>query len=193
MTYYRPRVPSWLWVTLLITAGLFAVVVLGRATVASIKDGERQRVYNEAHKWASATVVVQRERFAKERDSLRKETGKLDTLLKVRIKTVHDTSWLPADPSPVVRLAACRVQLDTLATECEAFRATATATMAADDSLKKADSLRIAGLIMAKVADKDSLRRFEKALENKPSWSTVAKGTGAGAAVGALLCLIYCR
>ena len=192
MTYYRPRVPSWLWVTLLITAGLFAVVVLGRATVASIKDGERQRVYNEAHKWASATVVVQRERFAKERDSLRKETGKLDTLLKVRIKTVHDTSWLPADPSPVVRLAACRVQLDSLATECEQFRATALKTMAADDSLKKADSVRIATLIMGKVADKDTIRRLTIDAKKGPTWTTVGKGVLGGLITGAIICAIKC-
>lgn len=192
MSYYRPRVPSWLWVTLLITAGLFAVVVLGRATVASIKDGERQRVYREAHQWASATVVVQRERFAKERDSLRRETGKLDTVLDVRIKRLRDTTWLPADPSPVVRLAACRVQLDTLATECEAFRATATATMAADDSLRKADSLRIAGLIMGKVADKDSIRTLTIDAKKGPTWTTVGKGVLGGAITGAIICAIKC-
>ena len=193
MTYYRPRVPSWLSTVLILTALLAALVFAGRATVDAIRDGERQRVYREAHQWASAAVVVQRERFAKERDSLRKETGKLDTVLDVRLKTIRDTTWLPADPSPAVRLAACRVQLDTLASECAAFRASALATMAADDSLRKADSLRIAVLLFAKVADKDSIRRFEKALDHKPSWSTVAKGMGTGVAVGALLCLIYCR
>lgn len=192
MSYYRPRVPSWLWVTLLITAGLFAVVVLGRATVNSIKDGERQRVYREAHQWASATVVAQRERFAKERDSLRKETGRVDTLLKVRLKTIRDTTWLPADTSPAVRLAACRVQLDTLATECEAFRATATATMAADDSLRKADSLRIAGLIMGKVADKDSIRTLTIDAKKGPTWTTVGKGVLGGAITGAIICAIKC-
>lgn len=192
MTYYRPRVPAWLWVTLLITAGLFAVVVLGRATVDSIKDGERQRVYREAHQWASATVVVQRERFAKERDSLRKETGKLDTVLDVRIKRVRDTAWLPTDPSPVVRLQACRVQLDSLATACEAFRATATATMAADDSLKKADSLRIASLLFAKVADKDTIRRLTIDAKKGPTWTTVGKGVLGGAITGAIICAIKC-
>lgn len=192
MSYYRPRVPAWLWVTLLITAALFAVVVLGRATVDAIKDGERQRVYREAHQWASATVVAQRERFAKERDSLRKETGRVDTLLKVRLKTIRDTTWLPADTSPAVRLAACRVQLDTLATECEAFRATATATMAADDSLRKADSLRIAGLIMGKVADKDSIRTLTIDAKKGPTWTTVGKGVLGGAITGAIICAIKC-
>lgn len=192
MSYYRPRVPSWLWVTLLITAGLFAVVVLGRATVASIKDGERQRVYREAHQWASATVVVQRERFSKERDSLRKETGKLDTVLDVRLKTIRDTTWLPADPSPVVRLAACRVQLDSLASECAAFRASALATMAADDSLRRLDSLRIAGLIMGKVADKDTIRALSIKVDKGPTWTTVGKGVLGGAITGAIICAIKC-
>lgn len=192
MSYYRPRVPSWLSTVLILTAPLAAFVYAGFATRDAIRDGERQRVYNEAHQWASATVVAQRERFAKERDSLRKETGRVDTLLKVRLKTIRDTTWLPADTSPAVRLAACRVQLDTLATECEAFRATATATMAADDSLRKADSLRIAGLIMGKVADKDSIRTLTIDAKKGPTWTTVGKGVLGGAITGAIICAIKC-
>lgn len=192
MSYYRPRVPSWLSTVLILTALLAALVYAGFATRDAIRDGERQRVYREAHQWASATVVVQRERFAKERDSLRKETGRVDTLLKVRLKTIRDTTWLPADPSPVVRLAACRVQLDTLAAECAAFRASALATMAADDSLRKADSLRIAALLFAKVADKDSIRTLTIKVEKAPTWMTVGKGFVGGVIVGAIICAIKC-
>lgn len=192
MSYYRPRVPSWLSTVLILTALLAALVYAGFATRDAIRDGERQRVYREAHQWASATVVVQRERFAKERDSLRKESGRVDTLLKVRLKTIRDTTWLPADPSPAVRLQACRVQIDSLASSCEQFRATAIATMAADDSLRKADSLRIAALLFAKVADKDSIRSLTVKVEKAPTWMTVGKGVVAGAVVGAAYCFFKC-
>jgi hypothetical protein len=138
-TYYRPRYAPMIWGVVIALALAAALVFAHRATVAVAVAAERAAVLADG---ASLLALSQAHSAAirRERDSLRAVVARVDTVLVSRLRTVRDTAWLPADTSPVVRLASCRAQLDTLATDCERFRATATAALANADSLRRADS-----------------------------------------------------
>lgn len=137
MSYYRRSYTPVLWgvvIALAIAAGL---VFAHRAAVASAVAAERAKVLGEGEALLRLSLAHSAD-LKREADSLRVLVAHVDTVVVSRLRTVRDTAWLPADTSPVVRLAACRAQLDTLATDCERFRATATAALANADSLRKA-------------------------------------------------------
>lgn len=134
MSYYRRSYAPVVWGVVIALALAAALVFAHRATVAVAVAAERAAVLADG---ASLLALSQAHSAAirRERDSLRAVVARVDTVLVTRLRTVRDTAWLPADTSPVVRLAACRATLDTLATECALFRASATLALAAADSL----------------------------------------------------------
>ena len=137
--YYRPRYAPVVWGVVIALALAAALVFAHRATVAVAVAAERAAVLADG---ASLLALSQAHSAAirRERDSLRAVVARVDTVLVTRLRTVRDTAWLPADTSPVVRLAACRATLDTLASDCERFRVTASKALANADSLHRADS-----------------------------------------------------
>lgn len=164
--YYRPSLAPLLWgvvVSGLVAAALFGAHVL---TVRQERAAERRAVLAEGQQ----IVALERAAVAalvRERDSLRVVVARVDTVLLTRIRTVRDTAWIPRDTNPVVRLAACRAQLDTLAITCDAFRRTATTALAKADTIARRDSAVIAGLSRQLVA----LRRADSlAAIPRPSW-----------------------
>jgi hypothetical protein len=139
VSYYRRSYAPVVWGVVIALALAAALVFAHRATVAVAVAAERAAVLADG---ASLLALSQAHSAAirRERDSLRAVVARVDTVLVTRLRTVRDTAWLPADPSPVVRLAACRATLDTLASDCERFRVTASKALANADSLHRADS-----------------------------------------------------
>ncbi|MCO4101064.1 MAG: hypothetical protein HEQ38_17055 [Gemmatimonas sp.] len=137
--YMRPNYTRIVWGAVIALALLAALVWAGVLTVRAIREDERRVVLLEgAALFAKASART--DALVRERDSLRVVVARVDTVLVSRLRTVRDTAWLPADTSAPVRLAACRLALDSLATDCERYRVTATAALANADSLHRADS-----------------------------------------------------
>lgn len=187
MSYYRPRLPDWLWMLL----AAFALILLSyyavREGVRAIRADERATVYREANQWAAVGLSWQRAAWAKERDSLRLAVARVDTVLRTRLTIVQDTTWLPADTTPAVRLTACRAVLDTVASVCAQFRAQATAALEVADSLLRADSVRIVGLGFVASAARDSLNVAQVAVAKRPTWRAVVGWSVSSLAAGMVL------
>jgi hypothetical protein len=131
----------------------------GWLTLSWARADERRVVLAEGD--ALTRLALSRgDALARTVDSLRAAVAHVDTVLVERIRRVRDTAWLPADTAPVVVLAACRAQLDTLATECETFRRTATLALAQADTTRRRDSAAVAGLSLqlAAIRRADSVR-----------------------------------
>ena len=173
-TYYRPRYAPVVWGVVIALALAAALVFAHRAAVASAVAAERAKVLREGE-GLLRVALSHSAALKREADSLRVVVARVDTVLVSRLRTVRDTAWLPADTSPVVRLASCRAQLDTLATDCERFRATATAALANADSLRRADSTTLAAqsvitagitrsrdAALAQLASRGKVRAFER-------------------------------
>ena len=143
MSYYRRSYTPVLWGVVIALALAAALVFAHRAAVAAAVAAERTKVLGEGEALLRLSLAHSAA-LKREADSLRAVVAHVDTVIVSRLRTVRDTAWLPADTSPVVRLAACRAQLDTIATDCERFRATATAALANADSLRRADSTTLA-------------------------------------------------
>jgi len=154
---------------------------------------ERQRVFAAADSLGAHSLSAARARWARERDSLAALVRQRDTVLIRSVRRVRDTTWLPRDTTPAVRLAACRVELDTLAATCDAFRVTAAAALAAADSQHVVDSASRALLLVSRVADRDTIADVRRALARAPSWGTVVKTAGVAAVVAAGACFFFCR
>ena len=137
MSYYRRSLAPTVWGVVIALAIAAALVFAHRSAVASAVTAERAKVLREGESLLRLSLAHSAD-LKREADSLRAVVAHVDTVVVSRLRTVRDTAWLPADTSPVVRLAACRAQLDSLATDCERFRATATAALANADSLRKA-------------------------------------------------------
>ena len=191
--YYRPRVPFWLWLAVLVAALLAVVVFAARGAVGSLRAQERRRVYAEAQAWASQITPTERAAWRRQADSLRAVVTGRDTVLVTRLRTVRDTAWLPADTSPAVRLVACRAALDSLADDCDAFRVSAVAALAVADTVHRADSVTGRALLFATVAARDSLRTAQRQRDRAPTWRTVGSVGVVSMSAGALLCLVFCR
>ncbi len=123
-------VPMFVWKILCALVVGAVLFFAGRRANAAIRQDERERINGEAAV-TSARFALERALTARRIDSLTQLKERADTVLRTRVRIVHDTSWLPVDTSPTVRYAACRAQLDTLAIDCETFRARAGEQLAA--------------------------------------------------------------
>ena len=163
-----------------------ALIWAGTASVQAIRANERQRVLREGDALLQH-ALADRRRVTRERDSLAAIARQIDTVLVTRIRRIRDTAWLPADTSPVVRLAACRATLDTLATDCDLFRRTASTAIAKADTIHRRDSAAIAGLSwqLAAVRRADSVRATQDA--RRATWRTLERAAWAVSLVAVTL------
>lgn len=181
--YYRARVTPVLWgvgVALAIALGLWFA---HRQQMAWARADERARVLREGDALLQQ-ALARGAALARERDSLRVLVAQVDTVLVTRLRTIRDTAWMPADTTPVVVLAACRAQLDTLAQDCDTFRRAATTALAQADTIQRRDSAAIAGLSLqlAGIRRADSVRATQQARRARVRLATDAVCVGAVAA-----------
>lgn len=191
--YYR-GLPDWLWATL----GVFVVLaalVWGALTALDIaKASGRADAFAEGKAAAAIVFPAERARWSRERDSLVAAAAVRDTVLVERIRTVRriiTDTVVSRDTAPddSTLLHACTA----LANDCDSFRVTATAALAAADSVRRADSLAAVRLIYGGLATRDSLQSVRKKLDRAPSWKTTAGVGFTAAAAGVLLCVVLCR
>lgn len=182
---------------------VFAIAAVGFGVWQGVRAIRADAVDDERLRQSAFTGAINRiilDRWQRERDSLRAETGKRDTVLQrvlVAARREATTSVPPAaDSVPAVALRACRATLDTTVSACEAFRKTATASQHLADSLHRVDSLRLIFAASVHTADRDTIDHTRAALTRaakRPGYRGVATGTAIGAGVGVLLCAVFCR
>lgn len=179
MTYYRPAPARIAWGVGIALALALALGVAARATVTAIRQDERATVLAEGQALLR-DALAHGAQLARERDSLRAVVAHVDTVLVTRVRHVRDTAWLPADTTPRVRLAACRAQLDTLASDCDTYRRVATAALAKADTITRRDAAAIAGLTvqLAAVRRADSLRTSRE--QRSARWRSLERGVCVG-------------
>lgn len=173
-------------------------------TVTAIRDSGRQSAFADARTWSSGLDSLRRAATRRQLDSMRLVVRALDssaratsaeargaisalrTQLAVKPVTLRETILVAAAEQAA---NSCTVALNS----CEQFRDSATIALAkADSTIAGADSTQRA-LILRGAAASDSVKQLVDRVARSPSWGTVAKGTGAGAAVATLLCFFFCR
>lgn len=162
---------------LLVAASALAV----RTSLRAVRADERQRVLAEGAAMLDAQLAAERRAWSRVRDSLEGLVAQRDTVVRERLRIVRQDRWLPADTTPAVRLAACVVELDRLATACEAYRTEAAATMAAQRAVIRSDSLTREALTARAVAVRDSLAQALRERDRRPTWRAVGLAAGLSA------------
>jgi hypothetical protein len=182
--WYRGT-PPWLWGMVVALALALALWLAGWSTVGAIRASERAKVMAEGDA-LTRMALARGDALARQNDSLRAVVTHVDTVLVERIRRVRDTAWLPADTAPVVVLAACRAQLDTLATDCDTYRRTATLALAQADTTRRRDSAAVVGLSLQLAAMRraDSVRASQQSRRSR--LRLVTDGVCAGAVAGHL-------
>lgn len=170
--------PTFPWRLTLVLAVLVALGFAAWHSAELIRRDERRQVLAEGATLADLRLEAERRQWARERDSLQALVAQVDTVVRVRIRHVLDTLWLPADTSPAVRLSACRVTLDQLAADCDTYRRTASAALAKADVLHRADSLAVAALSARVVLLRDSLSHTARQRDRRPTWRLTALTAG---------------
>lgn len=182
--YHRPAYARLVWGAVVALALALALWFAARATADAIRQDERQRVLTEGHELLEQ-ALAEGQRLAGERDSLRVLVGQRDTLLIERIVQAKQEAALPIPPASdtsalVAAVRSCRATLDTLATECEAFRAMATAALAKADTSAQRDAAVMAGLTMQlAVIRRDDSTKAARA-QRASKWRTVERGVCVG-------------
>lgn len=152
-------------------------------TAAAVTDSLSRHHRRVTDSLARADAAARRER-----DSLLHVLADRGRELELRIVRVRDTGWLPADTAPAVRLRACRAELDGLATACDAYRATATRTIATLTTTLAVDSARLVAAVLradtVRAAYQDTVAATARQRDRKPGWKGVATGTIVGALAG---------
>lgn len=179
MSYYRPSPARLVWGVVIALALAVALFFAARTSVDAIRQDERATVLREGNALLRE-ALARGATLARERDSLAAVVAQVDTVLVTRIRRIRDTAWLPADTSPVVVLRACRAQLDSLATDCDAFRHAATTALAKADTSRRSDSTVIAGLSwqLAAIRRADSIKAV--ALSRSSRWRSLERGVCVG-------------
>lgn len=147
MSYYRPSPTRFVWgvgIALLLALALFFAA---RAASNAIREDERAGVLREGDALLQRALERGAE-LARERDSLARLVAKVDTVVIERVAKAKAEAAKPipsaTDTSALVTaVRSCRAQLDTLATDCAAFRRTATAALAKAAALHDADTAQL--------------------------------------------------
>jgi hypothetical protein len=179
-SYVRRDWTRLVWGVVIALALLAGLWYAGTLTLRAARDDERRIVLAEGDS-LQQLATARGDTLRRALDSLRRAVRQVDTVLVSRLRTVRDTAWLPDTIllTPTNRSAAvmtaCRAQLDTLASDCERFRATATTALATADSLHRADSSTVhaqsiitAGIARSRdaalkqLAARGTLRAFER-------------------------------
>lgn len=186
MSYYRPSPARLVWGIVIALALAVALFFGARASVDAIRQDERATVLREGETLLRE-ALARGATLARERDSLAAVVAHVDTVLVTRIRRIRDTAWMPADTSPVVVLRACRAQLDSLATDCDAFRHAATTALAKADTSRRGDSTVIAGLSWQLAA----LRRADSIKAAGAARGTKWRAAGVGVCAGSLAAHVF--
>ena len=141
--WYRGT-PPWLWGVVISLALLCALGWGGWLTLSWARADERAAVVREGDA-LTQLALARGDSLAREAAALRAAVAHVDTVLVTRIRRIRDTAWL-RDTAQAVALPACRAQLDSLATDCDAFRRAATTALAQADTITRRDAAAIAGL-----------------------------------------------
>ena len=196
----RVKRAAW-WV--FIAAAIGAALALGipyaaRRLEARARADERARLVAENNAWTAGQLAVQRAYWSQVVDSLTAVVADQDSALarqlaRARVVLATAPVGFPADTgAPAVTVApaaaACMAVLDSLATACAVFRATATAALEAQrqaaDSVRRVDSTAAARADLraraAEVAQVEFGQRLARVQRGR-SWER-----GACAASGAL-------
>lgn len=154
-------------------------------TAAAVTDSLTRHHVRVTDSLARADAVARRER-----DSLLHVLADRGRDLELRIVRVRDTSWLPADTTPAVRLRACRAELDGMTDACAAFKATATRTITGLTTSLAAESAKVVTATLradtVRAAYQDTVARVTRQRDKKPGWKGVVTGTVVGALTGAV-------
>jgi hypothetical protein len=141
-----------------------ALWLAGWSTVGAIRAAERAKVMAEGDA-LTRMALARGDALARTVDSLRAATAKAETVLVARTLRAKQEATVPVPPSAdttalVSAVRSCRAQLDTLATECDTFRRTATLALAQADTTRRRDSAAVAGLSLqlAAIRRADSVR-----------------------------------
>ena len=155
------------------------LVVLAARQWLSNRDARvRLDTITEANRHAETFRTMQNAAWQRRYDSLRVDTRRRDTVLVTRVRTVRElVAALPVQQADTA-LRVCVAAVDTLATDCERFRVSATAALVAADSLHQADTTRIAAMALDRVLASDSIATAITQRNHRPSW-TQALGVGA--------------
>lgn len=152
-------------------------------TAAAVTDSLTRHHRRVTDSLARADAAARRAR-----DSLLHALAERGRALELRIVRVRDTSWLPADTTPAVRLRACRTELDGMTDACAAFKATATRTITGLTTSLAAESAKVVTATLradtVEAAYQDSLAATARQRDRKPGWKGVATGTIVGALAG---------
>lgn len=184
MSYYRPRWAGTVWGVAIALALLAALCWAGALTLSATRADERRVVLAEGN--VLLTQALQRgDTLQRSLDSLSAIVRHRDTLLIVRIEQAKGESVKPIPPASdtaalVAVVRSCRATLDTLASDCAAFREVATTALAKADTTRRGDSTVIAGLSLqlAGIRRADSLKAAQSARAGK--WRVIERGVCAG-------------
>jgi hypothetical protein len=163
-----------------ISLALIASLAWGGWLTLSWARADERRVVLAEGDALTRLALARGDALARQNDSLRAVVAHVDTVLVERIRRVRDTAWLPdtilltpANRSSAV-MAACRAQLDTLATSCDTYRRTAVAALAQADTTRRRDSAAVVGLSLqlAAIRRADSVRA--SASDRRSRWRQAA-------------------
>lgn len=173
---YAPRDRSIVW----LSGGVLAVLTLtffaGRQFLRNRDASVRSAVFAEAELHASRSVTMQRTAWARRFDSLSVLTRARDTVLVERIRTVRQLVARADTVRDTVTVYAALSNCSQLATDCDVFRASARTALLAADSLRVADSSRVALFSLQRVASSDSIRTLTRQRDRRLPWGKALSG-----------------
>lgn len=175
--HYAPRDRSWLWLTLGIMTVITLACFAGRQFLRNHDAAVRAAVFAQAELHAARSVTMQRTAWARRFDSLATTTRQRDTVLVTRIQRVRELVTRADTVRDTVSATAALQQCTALASDCEAFRSSATTALLVADSLHRADSLRVHLFALQKVASSDSIRLLTTQRDRRLSWPRALLGT----------------
>ena len=187
--WYRGA-PSWLWGAVISLALLAALAWGGWLTLSWARSDERRIVLTEGEAF-TRLATQHADSLARVLDSTRRVVAQAETVLVVRTLRAKQEATAPVPASTdttalVSAVRSCRAQLDTLASDCDAFREAATMAIAEATTMRRSDSSVIAGLSLqlASVRRADSVRASQQSRRSR--LRLVTDGVCAGAVAGHL-------
>lgn len=186
-TYQRRDWGRLAWGVAIAAALLLGLWLAGRATVRAIQERERTAVLAEGDALLRV-ALAQGDSLRRQVDSLRIEAAHRDTVLVHTIERARSEAAQPVPPASdtaalVAAVRSCRATLDTLVTDCDAFRATANAALAAAQEQHAADSTRDAIRSQQLAAISRSRDAAQQQLAGRGHWQAFERGVCAASVV----------
>ncbi|MCA2992065.1 hypothetical protein [Gemmatimonas sp.] len=166
--WYRGA-PSWLWGAVISLALLAALAWGGWLTLSWARSDERRIVLTEGEAF-TRLATQHADSLARVLDSTRRVVAQVETLVVERLVRARQEAAAPLPPATdttalVAAVQSCRAQLDTLVTDCTAYRRAAATALAQADTIRRSDSTVLAGLSLQLAA----LRRADSARATQQS------------------------